>query len=79
MSNVSIMDLIMPLKDDSGQCKIPCSFHSRSGGGLFPLTGQILTGLIYTEMSHYDSFVLQSAVSIASRGKDALVVVGGER
>eukprot|EP00092_Neocalanus_flemingeri_P024871 GFUD01026967.1.p1 GENE.GFUD01026967.1~~GFUD01026967.1.p1 ORF type:complete len:244 (-),score=101.96 GFUD01026967.1:55-786(-) len=81
MSLNTILDLVLPVRDENSRCKLPCPAQTVPGGGLIPQTGQLLSGLIYTQEQSCscDSLVLQAAVSPASQGQKVLVVVGGER
>lgn len=79
MSSSTIMDLVMPVRDENSRCKLPCPVKTVAGGGLIPQTGQLCSGLIYTQSGSCDSLVLQAAVTTAAQGQRVLVILGGER
>ena len=79
MSSNTIIDMVLPVRDENSICKLPCPLHTVPGGGLIPQTGKLLSGLIHTQSTSCDSLVLQAAVTPAAQGQRVLVVVGGER
>jgi hypothetical protein len=79
MSSSAIIDLVMPVRDENTRCKLPCPVKTVAGVGLILQTGQLCSGLIYTQSGSYDSLVFQAAVTTASRGQRVLVILGGER
>jgi hypothetical protein len=81
MSSSAIIDLVMPVRDENTRCKLPYPVKTVAGVGLILQTGQLCSGLIYTQSGSYDSLVFQAAVTTASfsRGQRVLVILGGER
>ena len=79
MGNGTILDLVMPIIDDVGVCKLPCPVRTISGAGVVSTPSNVCSGLVYTKTCSYDSIVLQAAVTSAARGKKVLVIMGGHR
>jgi len=79
MSGSTILDLVMPIIDDVGVCKLPCPVRTIAGGGIVSTPSNVCSGLVYTKTCDYDSIVLQAAVTSAARGQKVLVIMGGHR
>lgn len=79
MGSSTILDLVMPVREENSRSKLPCTVKIVAGGGLIPQTGELSSGLIYTQSASCDSLVLQAAVTTAAQGQRVLVILGGER
>ena len=79
MGSSSILDLVMPIIDDAGACKLPCPVSTIAGGGMVSIHSNVCSGLIYTKTCSYDSIVLQAAVTSAARGHKVLIIMGEHR
>jgi len=79
MVSGSILDLVMPIVDDAGACKLPYPVSTIAGGGMVTTHSNVCSGLIYTKACSYDSIVLQAAVTSAARGHKVLVIMGEHR
>jgi len=78
MGNGSILDLVMPIRDEVGVCKLPCPLRTLSGCGLVT-PNNVNSGLVYTKTCTCASLVLQAAVTSAARGHKVLIIMGGDR